>query len=173
MSERDETNYWLLPCAEDARSFKAVIDGLAAQQGGPSFRPHMTLGAVRGSPGALDSVIQALAGLTLQPTEIDQTDRFTMSLFVRFELSDALKTGRAALEAHPDFRPGRLFDPHISLCYGKPVQRELFEKDISALLSHPVRFDRLVAMHIPLPVATYDDIRKWREIETFNLPMAP
>lgn len=169
MTQRAETLYWLVPCAADATRFQSVIDAIAADQNAPSFSPHLTLGAVRGDPPRIDRVLDALAGLTLEPKEIDQTDQFTMSLFIRFRTSPALMAGRQALESVPGFRLGRTFDPHLSLCYGSPVDRVSMDNEIAALLDHPVRFDRLVAMHIPLPVETHDDVRKWREVASHSI----
>ncbi len=169
MTQRAETLYWLVPCAADVARFQAIIDALAAEQGAPSFTPHLTLGAVRSSEPQVERVVKALAGVMLAPKEIDQTDLFTMSLFVRFHSSAALIAGRNALESVPGFRFGRAFDPHLSLCYGPPALRTAMTAEIEALLDKPVRFDRLVAMHIPLPVETHDDVRKWREIASHSI----
>jgi len=169
VTQPEETIFWLVPCAADAARFQAIIDALAANQGGPSFKPHMTLGAVRGSTPQVERVVKALTGVTLAPKEIDQTDLFTMSLFVRFHSSPALNAGRDALESVPGFRTGRAFDPHLSLCYGQPALRNAMTAEIQALLDKPVRFDRLVAMHIPLPVETHDDVRKWREVASHSI----
>lgn len=169
MTQPEETIFWLVPCTADAARFQAIIDALAADQVAPSFKPHLTLGAVRGSAPRVERVVKALAGVTLAPKEIDQTDLFTMSLFVRLHSSPALSAGRNALESVPGFRFGRAFDPHLSLCYGPPVHRTSTTAEIKSLLDKPVRFDRLVAMHIPLPVETHDDVRKWREVASHSI----
>lgn len=168
MTAADETLFWCVPAADDAVRFQNVIDQLSAAQNAAPFQPHLTLGAVRGPVPDVQTVCDALTGLRLAPIEIGKTDLFTMSLFVRFEASPALRAGRAALEALSGFRAGRVFDPHISLCYGAPINRESSEMEIAALLDHPVRFDRLVAMRIPLPVETYDDIRQWTTLGAYD-----
>lgn len=169
MTQSEETIFWLVPCAADAARFQAIIDVLAADQEAPAFKPHMTLGAVRSTSPQIERVVKVLAGVTLTPKEIDQTDLFTMSLFVRFHTSPALTAGRNVLESVPGFRIGRAFDPHLSLCYGPSTLRKSMRAEIEALLDKPVRFDRLVTMHIPLPVETHDDVRKWREVATHSI----
>ena len=169
MSAAEETLFWCVPAADEAARFRAVIDLLGAAQNAAPFQPHLTLGAVRGPVPDVRTVCDALAGLRLTPIEIAETDLFTKSLFVRFEASPALRAGRAALESLPGFRAGRTFDPHVSLCYGAPVNRGACDTEINALLDHPVRFDRLVAMRIPLPVETYDDIRQWTPLGAHDI----
>ena len=168
MNAVEETIFWLVPDPEHALRFQAVVDALAAAQGAPSFRPHITLGAVRGAQADIAGVLEGLPPLTLSPVEVDATERFTMSLFVRFERTDALMSARTAMEELPGFRAGRAFDPHISLCYGASPNRVKMAADIRALLRAPVRFDRMIAMRIPLPVDSYDDIRKWNEVGSFE-----
>ena len=170
MNAAEEVIFWLVPCPQDEARFSHLIEALAKPQGAAIFQPHLTLGAVRGEMPNVDPVVSALTGLQLSPLEIDETDKFTMSLFVRFQPSAKLMAGRAALESLPGFRPGRDFDPHISLCYGSPTGRDAFEEELQALLQRPIKFDRLVAMHVPLPVETQDDIRKWRQIASFAIP---
>ena len=169
MSANEETLFWLVPDTDHAPVFQAIIDALAAPQQAPRFRPHMTLGAVRGSRPDLSATFRGAEPLRLQPLEIGQTDLFTMSLFVRFKRDPALMRARALMESLPGFRAGRAFDPHVSLCYGAPVNRADHDAAIQALLRRPVRFDKLIAMRIPLPVASYDDIRKWQEYASYEI----
>lgn len=169
MSIEQETLFWCVPDADDAARFQSVIDDLASRQKAPWFQPHLTLGAVRGAEPDIHPVLDAMSEFELSPIEIGETSTFTMSLFVRFAASDALLAGRNAMEGLPGFRPGRDFDPHMSLCYGDPVDRAEFDADIAALLERPVKFDRLVAMRIPIPVETYDDIRAWEELGSYPI----
>lgn len=170
MNATDEVIFWLVPCPQDAARFSHLIEALAKPRGAAIFQPHLTLGAVRGGMPDVSPIVSALTGLELLPLEIAETDSFTMSLFVRFRPSAKLMAGRTALENLPGFRPGRDFDPHISLCYGAPTTRDVFEDQLQALLQRPIVFNQLVAMHVPLPVETQDDIRKWRQITSFTIP---
>lgn len=170
MSFAEETLFWLVPCAADEARFSRVIKALAGPRDAAIFTPHMTLGAVRGAVPDLGDVLGTLSTLTLSPLEIDKTDAFTMSLFVRFQSSPQLLDARQQFERLSGFRLGRAFDPHISLMYGAPEERDALTVDASPLLSAPVVFDRLVAMHIPLPVETQADIRKWRHVAGYEIP---
>ena len=155
-------SYWCLPCEADAARYAAIIDALALAQGAAAFAPHLTL-ATFSSPGDdFTDILAALQGLVLEPLEIDGTEVFTTSLFVRFRASDALLAARRLMEALPGFRPGRAFDPHISLCYGPPPDLTPLRPALQALLARPVRFDRLTAMNITLPVETHADVAAWR-----------
>ena len=162
-------SYWCVPCTEDAARFSPVIAGLAAAQGAPVFQAHMTLGTLERADKGVAGVADALKGLTLMPVEIGRTDLFTMSLFVRLAPSEALLAARAELEQLPGFRPGRKFDPHISLCYGAPPDGHGLDREIEALLDAPVRFGGLAGINASLPVETHDDVASWTVAETYRL----
>lgn len=164
MSDRDTIiAYWLLPALDHAARFQRVVDKLADQQCGVRFLPHLSFGSFLDNKPDLSGVLQLLCGLELRPTEVAETASFTMSLFVRFEPTEQLLQARCALEACPGFRTSRDFDPHISLCYGAPVNKGAIQREINALLDQPVLFDRLVATEISLPVESYDDIKLWQQ----------
>lgn len=160
-------SYWCLPCADDAQRYSAFIEALAAAQGAPVFAPHMTLATLRHAEDDLSDVTAALKGLVLQPLETGGTEVFTTSLFVRFQASDALLAARSRMEALPGFRQGRAFDPHLSLCYGPSPDLTPLRPALHALLARPVRFDRLAAVDITLPVETYEDVAGWRVAKTY------
>ena len=171
MSERHEIlAYWLVPSAEDAARFQAVVDALADQQGAPRFRAHLSFGSVIGEEPDLVEVLAQLQGLTLRPVEIAETPSFTMSLFVRFAPTAALLAARKLLESHPNFQASRAFDPHISLCYGAPKDLGAIEPEMAALAETPVRFDRLIATSIWLPVETHADIARWKQRSVYEIP---
>tara|TARA_R110002051_G_scaffold76014_1_gene138943 strand:+ start:222 stop:716 length:495 start_codon:yes stop_codon:yes gene_type:complete len=161
--------YWCTPCAEDAARYRAVIKALALAQGAPAYQAHLTLGTLERAASDLSEVVAALRGLVLEPAGIGETDVFTKSLFVRFEASDTLLAARRQLETLQGFRPGRAFDPHISLCYGAPPEGSAARRDVQDLLSKPVRFDRLIAVNITLPIETYADVMAWTVAETFEI----
>lgn len=165
--KEEAVSYWCLPCAADAPRYAAIIDALALAQGAPAFAPHLTLATLSGPADDLQDVIAALRGLVLQPLAIDGTDVFTTSLFVRFRASGALLAARRRMEALPGLRPGRAFDPHISLCYGPPPDLAPLGAALHALLARPVSFDRLAAVDISLPVETYEEVAGWRMAQTY------
>lgn len=161
--------YWCLPHADDERRFQKVIDALAKAQGAPSFQPHLTLGSLFKieDPPQLD--IPAEKEIVLAPLGIDGNEVFTTSLFVRFGVSEALKTARAMLERQSSFRQGRAFDPHMSLCYGPPPKGARTSKDVQALLANPVRFDRIATVSVELPVNSYDGVRAWKVLKIVSI----
>ena len=161
--------YWCTPCAEDAARYTSVIKALALAQGAPTYQAHLTLGTLERAASDLSEVTAALRGLVLEPTGISETDIFTKSLFVQFEASTPLVAARSQLEKLPGFRPGRAFDPHISLCYGAPPEGSAAQRDVQDLLSAPVRFDRLVAVNITLPIESYADVMAWSVEGTYEI----
>lgn len=166
MNDERVTYYWCVPAPEDEARFQSVIDELALAQGAPSFMPHMSLASVKGRGPDLTPILDDLRGLQLQPLEVDETDAFTMSLFLRVEPGQALIKARKAFETIPGFQSSRSFDPHLSLCYGPPPQRAANFASVQALLDEPVTFDRLAIVDIPARVSTYDDIRAWKVLDT-------
>jgi len=154
-------SYWCLPCAADSTRFSAVIRQLAAAQGAPVFEPHLTLGSLA---EALDmaGITESLSGLSLDPAEIGSTEAFTTSLFVRFTATPALLKARERMARLPGSQAGRTFDPHVSLCYGPPPPGSHSREDVQALLRKPVRFDRLAAVRVTLPVSTHKQVAEWR-----------
>ena len=170
MSKREEIiSYWLVPATAHISRFQTVINQLADQQNAPRFQPHLSFGSFAESEPELDEVLELLRGLELRPVEIAQSPSFTMSLFVRFEPTEQLLRARSAIESYSGFRTSRNFDPHISLCYGAPKDREAIDAEIETLLDRPIRFDRLVATDITLPVTTYDDIRLWKQRSVYPI----
>ena len=171
MSKREQIiAYWLVPASVHTERFQHVVDRLAEQQSAPRFHPHLSFGSFEKDEPDLSEVLGLLSGLELRPIEVDQSPSFTMSLFVRFEPSEQLLRARSALEACPGFRTSRDFDPHISLCYGAPIDRAALQKEIDELLRAPVLFDRLMATDITLPVESYDDIELWKKRAEYQIP---
>lgn len=166
MSRDRRLTLWLIPCAADAVRFQAVIDQLATMQGAPRFRPHMTLASFDTEPPDLGRTVELLRDLRLSPREIDRSDLFTQSLFLRVEANESLLRAREMLESEDGFRSGRTFDPHLSLCYGAPPMDANAVPEMAALLDATIRFDRLVTAEIQVPVESYDDIRAWRDVRT-------
>jgi hypothetical protein len=171
MSDQQEIiAYWLVPADQDAARFQAVVDALADQQGAPRFRAHLSFGSVVGEEPELGVVLKQLRGLTLNPVEIAQSPSFTMSLFVRFAPTEQLLTARTLMASSPGFQSSRDFDPHISLAYGTPKDLDALQPEVDALLKSPVRFDRLIATSIWLPVETYADIARWKQRSEYQIP---
>lgn len=159
--------YWLVPCAEDSDRYAEVVARLSKLQNAPVFTPHMSLAAIEGAQPDLQPCLDLLAGLIVEPVEIDTSSAFTMSLFVRVERADALLKAREYMQGHPGMTASRPFDPHISLYYGPPPDGAEHWDIVKALLRHPIRFDRLNTVDIPPRVESYDDIRAWKPLQSY------
>ena len=162
---------WCLPQPEDAAPYGSAIETLAQAQGAPVFAPHLTLGTLaQETLPDLEALAAAASGICLDPVALQGSDVFTQSLFVQFARTPALDAARQRLEAHPSFHAAQTFTPHISLCYGPPPQDAANIADLNALLDRPVRFDRLAAVRLSLPVLTYTDVVSWQIAETVRIP---
>ena len=157
---------WCLPCAEDERRYADVISSLTAMSGTPMFLPHLTLGSLKHHSDLTGLVKEAFS---LEPIEIDGNTVFTTSLFVRFRISDPLRRTRQKLEGHRAFRPGRAFDPHLSLHYGAAPLGAMDSQKVTALLDHRVRFDRLAMIEMDVPIEDQSAIQAWRTLEIIGL----
>ncbi len=167
MSSTRRLSYWVVPCADDTARFFDVVSRLARVRNAPVFSPHMSLISIEGEQPDLSSCLDLLRGLEVQPVEIGMTDAFTMSLFVRMEPHPALLEAREFLLNQPRAKSSRDFDPHLSLCYGAPPEGAADWDQVRALLDQPVRFDALRSVVIPPIVETDEDVRRWREVQTF------
>lgn len=161
-------SYWCLPCAADSERFSAVIAALAAAQDAPPFEPHLTLGSLAVASD-MSGIARRLAGLSLDPEGLDGTEVFTTTLFVRFAPTEGLLAARETLAQMPHSQTGRAFDPHVSLCYGPPPPGSRNREDVRALLGRPVRFDRLAAVPVTLPVSTHKQVAEWRISQVWPL----
>ena len=159
---------WLGPSAADAARFQAIIDDLAQKQDAPRFSPHMTLASFEAQVPDIEPALEILKGLQLNPAGIGQSEVFTQSLFLRVEANEALLQARAYFKSCPGFRAGRVFDPHLSLCYGTPPVGAAEMPSVNALLDTPVHFDCLKIVEIKMPVDSYDAIRAWEDRELYS-----
>lgn len=159
---------WLVPAEEDAQRCSDIICKLAGELKAPVFPPHLTIGSSEQHVD-LEQLGSEIDPICAAPIKIETEAEFTRSLVIQFEATPPLLALRKRMEQIPGFRPGRSFDPHISLCYGPPPPGAIDRLDIAALVAGHVKFDRLVITEITLPVTSFDDVRLWREVEYFSL----
>ncbi|MEO1554593.1 MAG: hypothetical protein AAFR82_11745 [Pseudomonadota bacterium] len=167
MTPTRRLSYWIVPCAEDSARYFEVIKRLALNNNSRMFAPHVSLASIEGEQPDLKPCLDSLAGLVVNPVEIDMTDAFNMSLFVRLERHPALLKARAFLKAQPGANSSRAFDPHLSLYYGMAPAGAADWDMVRALLDHPVRFVSLHAVAIPPRVETQDDVKDWNALQTY------
>ncbi len=169
MSRARVVSYWLMPTPADTERFRAVIDRLTDETGTISFAPHLTLGSAYDQIDDLSSILSTTGSFALDPLDIDGTDAFTASLFIRFHATQAILALRAKFETMEKFRPGRDFDPHISLHYGEPPEGAASRSMVRNLLDQAVTFDRLRAVSVELPITQSEDLKSWQVLDEFSL----
>lgn len=161
--------YWLCP-AEPARGwFTEIISDLAARFDAPVFEPHVTIfvtDAEREKPGeVLATVLPGIQPYRLRLLDLDCSDRFTQTLFVRFapdpELSRLSENLRRASVSESDYQ----LNPHLSLLYKtmEPKTKRDLANSI-ALSFTEARFDTIKAVLSPARIESRADVESWRVI---------
>ena len=163
--------YWLAP-AEPARShFVSLICDLAARFDAPIFEPHITIyvtAAERENPGELlKRALAACRPYRLSISGIDFSDKFSKTLFVRFESNEELTALSANFRSASISQREYDLNPHLSLIY-KKMPRETKE-EIAGSLSLPfqeVFFDSAKAVISPARIKSREDVEAWRVVAT-------
>jgi 2'-5' RNA ligase len=115
---------WLVPEGADEDALQAIIDRLAAQYGGPSFPPHLTLlsGIVTDEADVVERTRRLAsrgAPVALHIDGIGTDETYFQSLFAVVRPTPELVGLRAvAREIFPEAPDP--YRPHISLLYGHP-----------------------------------------------------
>lgn len=116
---------WLMPRAEDERTFETVVRALAARFDSPVFQPHLTL--VEDMPRACEDLEPVLARLAdgvrrfqSSVDAVEESPLYYRSLYARFAVDAPLRSLKE--KAVGLFGVGSLgtFVPHVSLAYGVP-----------------------------------------------------
>ncbi len=119
---------WIVPPEPVFSKFSKLIDSLAMEVGTNRFVPHVTLvGGIRLKSAAVLGLVRSLSK-ELRPyvvslEQVDYSDEFFRSLFVRVECTPDVKHAYdRASGALATARPGR-YEPHLSLMYGRVSSR--------------------------------------------------
>jgi hypothetical protein len=157
--------YWLLP-AEPARSFLADIIGeLAARFAAPIFTPHLTLFIASENSCFPAKVLKKLGSvaINLPIFNVSFSERFTKTLFVRFEKTHSLQRLSSTITELSGDPRRDLTDPHLSLLYKHlpdETKRELANS--IQFPFHQVTFDSICAMRCASPTRSPADVRAWK-----------
>jgi Cyclic phosphodiesterase-like protein len=170
MATREEIiTYWLCP-AEPARScFAEIINELAVRFDAPVFEPHVTIfvtNAEREKPGdMLAKVLPKQRPYRFTARDVDYSDKFTQTLFVRFaphaELTRLGEDLRRASASQSDYE----LNPHLSLLYktmDPEIKRQL--ADSIVLPFADVTFDIVKAVLSPARIESRADVESWRVV---------
>lgn len=164
------TSVWLVPEAGVHAWLDAAIADIARAAGHALFGAHLTVAT--GAKPLDDRSMRQLAAqamsLTLSPSGLLRTERFTQTFAVTFERTAELDRLRAetlvALGAGDDAP----YIPHLSLIYGKADVAAKLEA-LAARLDGPVLFDRIVAVEAPDRNVSQADVAQWRAGPEYRL----
>jgi 2'-5' RNA ligase len=166
--------YWLIPSEPAHSLFQGIINDLANRYDAPVFEPHVTIhaGADRAdlAQTALGHAGRECSVIRLKPLGIDQSDEFTKTLFVQFELTSELRQLNDLLR-RTVYDPLKYeIKPHLSLLY----------KDMSAAARHQlaasitipfseVSFDALQAIRCVSPTQSPTQVQAWQLVAARGL----
>jgi hypothetical protein len=163
--------YWLVP-AEPARNFFAsTIAELAPLFDSPLFEPHMTVYASRkgdeNPEELLNGALSDCEPIRLSVRDIQSSDEFTKTVFVRFEASAQLSRLSRALQQASTSHDEYQLDPHLSLIYKEMTPERRVEVAASIKLPFTeVLFDSAKAIVCPTPIRSRQDVEAWRLVAT-------
>lgn len=147
---------WLIPIGPACDVFQSIIKRLAGEHDAPVFAPHLTLG--RGSVEQMERV--SPNPIELRVLGIACSERFTKTLFVRFELTPELAEFRNSLGME-----AAGFAPHLSLLYKQmpmPEKKQL-ASSISLQLA-TAKFGAIEAVRCARETAWRVDVESWETI---------
>jgi 2'-5' RNA ligase len=161
---------WLMPSGAEASAFSELIDRLAERYSSPHFPPHVTLiGAVHLCEEEVmlkaREVAMAISPFSLALAQLDYTDAYYRSLFVRVEPSPALLAAhREAMKIFSSVPDGS-YMPHLSLLYG--TFSAALKQRVIAEIGHTWSCVCAVSsLHLYL---TEGDAATWREVSEVSL----
>jgi 2'-5' RNA ligase len=166
--------YWLIPTEPAHKFFSSTIADLAARYGAPVFEPHVTVYASRkGEENPEETLSSALARcepFRLSVRDIQCSDEFTKTVFVRFEANAQLSRLSRALQRASTSRDEYQLDPHLSLIY-KEMTPEMRVK-VAASIQLPfteILFNSAKAIVCPTVIRSRKDVEAWRVVATQRL----
>src|ERR1700730_8735815 len=126
--------YWLIPARPVRELFSEIIRILAEELDAPRFEPHLTLFAMPGSDQSARKLLRRIKRrrIHLPVRDVGFSAKFSKTLFVRFESSDAFTELRNELRHGAKSRAEPLPDPRVRLIYKKLAPRARRELASSA-----------------------------------------
>ena len=160
--------YWLIPARPVRELFSEIIRILAEELDAPRFEPHLTLFAAPGSDQSARNLLRRIKAqrIHLLVRDVGFSAKFSKTLFVRFESSDALTELRNELRHDAKSLP----DPHVSLIYKKLASRA--QSELASAMKFPfpgVVFDCIKAIRCSAPAQTREDVEGWKVIARKSL----
>jgi 2'-5' RNA ligase len=152
--------------------FSEIIRILAEELDAPRFEPHLTLFAMPGNDQSAQKLLRRIKAqrIHLPVRDVGFSAKFSKTLFVRLESSDALTELRNELWHGAKSRAKSWPDPHVSLIYKKLALRA--QSELASAIKFPFRgvvFDCIKAIRSSAPVRTRADVESWKVIARKSL----
>jgi len=163
--------YWSMPAGAARKFFERTIRELAMRFDAPAFEPHLTLFVAPEASRAPREVISEIPSpdLVLVAREIGWSEKFTETLFVRFERNQRLLRLVEAIRKSSGGSEQYQIDPHLSLIYKKlPAKTKRALAEEIQLPFSEVHFEKIRAMRCKSPTKTADEVREWKLLATQN-----
>ena len=163
--------YWSMPADAAREFFDGIIRELAIRFDAPLFEPHLTLFVAPEGSRAPREVLGEVPSpdLVLAAREIGWSEKFTETLFIRFERNQRLLDLVEALRKSHGGSEQYQIDPHLSLIYKKlPAKTKCALAKEIRLPFLKVRFEKIRAMRCKSPTKTADAVREWKLLATQN-----
>ena len=163
--------YWSMPADAAREFFDGIIRELAIRFGAPPFEPHLTLFIAPEASRAPREVLGEIPSpdLVLTAREIGWGEKFTETLFVRFERNQRLLDLVEAIRKSSGGSEQYHIDPHLSLIYKKlPAKTKHALAEETQLPFAEVPFKGIRAIRCKSPTKTADDVRQWKLLATQN-----
>lgn len=163
--------FWLTLARPERDLFVEMIRILAAELGVPRFEPHLTICVGSNTRTAREAVRKiSVSPIRLRIKEVSVSNKFTKTLFVRFERSAALDDLNTKMRRAAGVPKEVLRDPHVSLLYKRMPMSS--KKELAATIRLPfkdVLFDSIRAIRSEMPMNRPTDVNSWRIIATKKL----
>jgi hypothetical protein len=164
--------YWLTPAEPERELFAEIIRVLATELDAPRFEPHLTICVMREETQSARETLKQIAAapIRMRVRDVHCSNRFTKTLFVRFQRNRAFDDLTVSLRRAAKIPASVPGDPHLSLLY-KNVSARAKEDLISAvrLPFSEVAFDSMSAVRCAVPVRDRADVEGWQTVATRSL----
>ncbi|MHB8660775.1 MAG: 2'-5' RNA ligase family protein [Minisyncoccota bacterium] len=159
------------PAEPLVRELSEIIKRLAAEYGGPVFKPHVTLlaeipaGREEDVVAMARAVADALAPFSLTLGEPSAENTYFKALYFRINETEEMSRYHTLANRIFAMEDKEVYVPHVSLLYGN-YPRGKKEQTMQTLVApSPISF---LADRIHL-YKTEGEVANWQEIEQFNL----
>jgi 2'-5' RNA ligase len=166
--------FWLGPAQPARDFFVSLIAELAAQFDAPLFEPHVTVYVSKKEDKNPEEALSgALAGcqpFRLSIRDVQCSDEFTKTVFVRFEQSPELSRLKCALQQASAGHDEYNLNPHLSLIYNEMSRDDKIAIATSIHLPFTeILFDCAKAVISPARIESREDVEAWRVVATQKL----